>query len=490
MEVIFPEGYQQLFVSAFGESAWEAYQTATMQPYTRGMRINPLRSSTHLLPAVKRVPWAANAWYVSQTSKIGNDPLHAAGCVYLQEPTAMGPVTVLAPRQGEHILDLCAAPGGKTTQIGELMENSGFLLANDPHSARAEALAENVERIGLTHTAVANAEPKRLTNAYREYFDGILVDAPCSGEGLFRREPESTLHWSLETLIKNAGRQLQILEEAYQMLKPGSRLVYSTCTFNPIENELVCAKFAIAHPDMQMLPVALPNIDAGLSTVQLKHAAEAHPLIRQMLDAMPLHWDEIPTQLAGRFFPHHCEGEGHFIARFEKMQKKPRSDSSKRPERRPERNFNAKNRALESEFEVFSRQVLTVDFLDWLKTTRTLQTIGDTLYALTEGAMRIHPLLRPGLALLRTEYGHAVPHHSLALALKPEDVQQDICLHHGDDRILDYLKGLTIPCVNLNGWVLVTVDGAPLGWGKAVNGVLKNHYPKGLRRPYQFAGAD
>ncbi len=485
MDHVFPEGYKELFVSSFGESAWEAYLSAYIEPYTRGMRIHPLRKVDLQFEQGNSIPWATNAYYVSQASKIGNDPLHAAGCLYLQEPTAMAPVTVLAPVQGENILDLCAAPGGKTTQIGALMENTGFLLANDPHPARAEALAENIERWGLTRTAVANVEPQRLTKAYQDFFDGILVDAPCSGEGLFRREPEATAHWTLENLIKNAARQLEILKEAYQMLKPGGRLVYSTCTFNPIENELVCAKFAMTHPDMQLSPVALPEMDAALSPMQLRHTGQRHPFIQEALNAMPANWDEIPTQHAGRFFPQHTNGEGHFIARFEKQHGTAFPNKT-----RHGRQTGAKTKNLKTDFESFAREVLSVDWLERLKSGYTLQTIGDTFYALTEGAQLIHPLLRPGLALMRMEYGHAVPHHSLALALRPEDVQLELRLRYGDDRVLDYLRGQTIPCEDLNGWVLVTVDGAPLGWGKAVHGMVKNHYPKGLRRSYGFASTN
>ncbi len=485
MDNVFPEGYKKMFVSSFGESAWEAYLSAYIEPYTRGMRIHPLRKVAFPFTLGTSIPWAANAYFVSQAFKIGNDPLHAAGCLYLQEPTAMAPVTVLAPVQGENILDLCAAPGGKTTQIGALMENTGVLLANDPHPARAEALAENIERWGLSHTAVANVEPKRLSRSYRAFFDGILVDAPCSGEGLFRREPEATAHWSLENLMKNAMRQLEILEEAYQMLKPGGRLVYSTCTFNPIENELVCAKFAMAHPDLQLLPIALPEMDAALSPTQLKRAGQAHPLIQDVLDTMPSNWDAVPTHHAGRFFPHHAKGEGHFIARFIKQHSAVSFNKAK-----PDRITSAKNRTLKTDFESFAKEFFINDWLEQLKNISTLLTIGDTLYALTEGAQLIHPLLRPGLALMRMEHEHAVPHHSLALSLRSENVQQELRLHYGDGRILEYLRGQTIPCDNLSGWVLITIDGAPLGWGKAVNGVVKNHYPKGLRRSYGFASID
>lgn len=269
------------------------------------------------------------------------------------------------------------------------------------------------------------------------------------------------------------------------MLKPGGRLVYSTCTFNPIENELVCAKFAMAHPDLQLLPIALPEMDAALSPTQLKRAGQAHPLIQDVLDTMPSNWDAVPTHHAGRFFPHHAKGEGHFIARFIKQHSAVSFNKAK-----PDRITSAKNRTLKTDFESFAKEFFINDWLEQLKNISTLLTIGDTLYALTEGAQLIHPLLRPGLALMRMEHEHAVPHHSLALSLRSENVQQELRLHYGDGRILEYLRGQTIPCDNLSGWVLITIDGAPLGWGKAVNGVVKNHYPKGLRRSYGFASID
>jgi 16S rRNA C967 or C1407 C5-methylase (RsmB/RsmF family)/NOL1/NOP2/fmu family ribosome biogenesis protein len=488
LNVNFPEGYKELYVASFGETAWEAYRSAMAQPFARGLRVNPLRvASSRPLPLEAPIPWAANGYYLSLQSGIGNDPLHAAGCIYLQEPTAMAPVAILNPQQGENILDLCAAPGGKSTQIGALMKQEGFLLVNDPHPARAEALAENVERLGLTHTAIANVAPAQLTRAYETYFDGILVDAPCSGEGLFRREPDASLHWSVDQLIPNAARQLEILEAAYQMLEPGGRIVYSTCTFNPIENEFVCAKFAMNHPDMRLVPTQLPDSDEALSPLQLRQAGAGHPLIQRALDTLDPAWIELPTQYATRYFPQHCHGEGHFIARFEKQVAS--SPSHRTPA--PSHGLTiALTKRLQKEFDTLASSMLSAEFLHTLLHTRSLQARGDTLYALTEGAQRIHTLLRPGLALMRLAYGHAVPHHSLALAMRAQDAQRELRLPYGDQRILDYLHGQTITCGNDNGWTLVTVEGAPLGWGKAVGGILKNHYPKGLRRTYAFATDD
>ena len=508
-----PNGYRDLFIASFGDSVWEEYLAALQRPHTRGLRINPLRTGTERLRSEDAIPWASDAYSLDLNSTIGNDPLHAAGCLYLQEPTAMAPVTALAPLPGERILDLCAAPGGKTTQIGTLMQGTGFLLANDPHPARAEALAENVERFGLPHAAVANVEPERLIDAYHEHFDGILVDAPCSGEGLFRRDPGAVGQWSEAQVERNAVRQLTILDAAYRMLRPGGRLVYSTCTFNPLENELVCAAFARAHLDMTVEPVRLPGSEPGLSGAQLAAAGTRHPLIGRASDALTA-WGQadtggtqvgeqadaggtqvgeqaVPTELTARFFPQHANGEGHFIARFHK--RAPRATPALK---RTKTGHKAAGRdrartdpteQLAKEFADFARRTLRPEAVEALLSDRTLRTQGTILYAVAAEALRVPALLRPGLALMRRERGHAAPHHALALALRSSDAHTVLRLPYGDPRILSYLRGETIPSSTRDGWTLVAVDEAPLGWGKTVNGTLKNHYPKGLRRAYAFA---
>lgn len=490
MDIRLPEGFQELFIATFGEDAWQQYQDTLTQTHTRGLRVNSLRKTTSL-PLQDPIPWTNDGYYLNVDSTIGNDPIHAAGGIYLQEPSAMAPVTVLAPEPSERILDLCAAPGGKTTQIGALMQQTGFLLANDANAERCTALTENVERMGLTNTAVANALPPNLTAAYEQFFDGILVDAPCSGEGLFRREPDAVNHWSFEQVLMNTKRQLEILEAAYQMLRPGGRLVYSTCTLNPLENEGVCAEFVARHPDLTVQPITLLAATPGLTPTDLQTAGRNHQGIDVFLASLSTAWDQVPTERTIRLLPYKGAGEGHFVALLYK-------EKSVAPERsqvgtasvsrtRHKAHKTADKSNLTALFSKFAKEVLTPDYHEWLEANRLLQPRGKILYALLPEAERVDVLLRPGLPLLKMEYDHAVPHHAFALALRPADTRREFRLGYGDERVLAYLKGLPIPCTGENGWRLVTVDGLPLGWGKAVNGTLKNHYPKGLRRNYAFA---
>ena len=287
-----PEAYIVQMKRLLGEAGFFAYENSLSQPVTRALRVNLLLCPDGNPPAKiegmgERVPWAAGAYFVEGDARPGLSPLHEGGLFYLQEPSAMTAVTALDPKPGEKVLDLCAAPGGKSTQIAALMAGQGLLVSNEPVPSRAQILSRNIERMGVRNAVVTSAYPQELAPHFTGFFDRILVDAPCSGEGMFRRQPEARDEWTENAPRGCADRQMEILSEAAKMLAPGGRMVYSTCTFNDTENEDVLARFLALHPEFSLVPFSLPS---------LPQAKEGY-----------LH-----------LYPHEMRGEGHFVSLLEK----------------------------------------------------------------------------------------------------------------------------------------------------------------------------
>lgn len=385
------------------------------------------------------VPWEANGRYLRPDVKPGSSVAHAAGAFYMQEASAMASAAALDARPGEHILDLCAAPGGKSTQIAAALGDSGLLVSNDPEPARAKALAGNLERMGVPNAAVVCALPDRLADAWPERFDALLVDAPCSGEGMFRREPQARLEWSPASPEGCAKRQAGILDEAAKMLKPGGRLIYSTCTFNALENEGSVRAFLERHPEFAPEDFALDGVGAS----------EGGML---------------------RLWPHRVRGDGHFVARLRKAgQTPPRRQP---PATRPDREAAALIDALRREV-----CALPEAWAD-MQPVR----LGDRLYLIPADAPETAGLrvVSPGLCLLRAGRNHIEPEHALAMALPPRCALRRCELD--DEQATAFLRGEVVPSDGEKGWALALWRGMPLGWGKRSDGALKNHLPKGLRR--------
>ncbi|HPS82315.1 MAG TPA: RsmB/NOP family class I SAM-dependent RNA methyltransferase, partial [Candidatus Limiplasma sp.] len=236
-----PQAFARRIQSQLGEDG-PAYFEAMSQPPQRGLRLNPARNpdappAEWIEGLLEPIPWSADSYYLALDSAAGSAPLHEAGAYYLQEPSAMAPATVLAARPGETVLDLCAAPGGKSTQLAAAMAGQGTLVCNEPVPSRAQILSRNLERMGATNALAVCADPAQLAERWPRMFDAILVDAPCSGEGMFRRHPETRLEWREEAPVRCALRQANILQSACAMLRVGGRLCYSTCTLNREENE-------------------------------------------------------------------------------------------------------------------------------------------------------------------------------------------------------------------------------------------------------------
>lgn len=495
----YPPDFEQMYQAIFGATDWADFSATADDPVVRGVRIHHTQDIMPRLPESiisRPIVWCEDAFFITNDHLLGKDPLHAAGCYYIQEPSAMAPVEALAPQPGENVLDLCAAPGGKTVQIAHRMQNQGFLLANEPYPDRCTTLVENVERMGAWITQVTQIYPEHLVDVYPSFFDRILVDAPCSGEGMFRKDERAIAEWHKDLPTQNAERQLSILRSAYQMLKPGGILVYSTCTFNPIENEAVCLAFLTEHKDLIGESCDLAFSVPGLSASELQAASERYLPLHDFLQQHRVTLQNHPTH---RYFPHSSASEGHFIARFCKSSAEAREHKSDPSHlNRTRRPIPKKTESdLVTTFSQWAQMSLQPSYLEALQSQCELIVKKEVLYAVTLPNRLTRGILRPGLPLLTVPHHHPIPTHALALCLHATDVLQSLHLPYGDPRILRFLYGETIDVSDLantftkpsreSEWILITIENTPFSWGKLVGHTIKNHYPKGLRRAYQFA---
>ena len=453
-----PEAYIAQMKRLLGEAGFFAYEQSLSQPVTRALRVNLLLRPDGSLPCPgegvgERVPWAKGCYFVEGDARPGLSPLHEGGLFYLQEPSALSAVSVLAPQPGERVLDLCAAPGGKSTQIAGLMQGRGLLVCNEPVPSRAQILSRNVERMGVRNAIVTSAMPAQLAPRFPAFFDRILVDAPCSGEGMFRRQPEARDEWSAGSPRGCADRQLEILEAAAKMLAPGGALVYSTCTFNDTENEGVLARFTAAHPEFALEPFALPGLPSG-------------------------------SRGYVHLYPHEIRGEGHFVSL---LRKAPDAPGAPENEEKPRRAVKpARGRGEQAKKAQQPAIAVPEDVLAPGVSFDRLHAAGGSLWALPEGLDDLSRLdglrvLRTGLLLAHAEGRRAEPDHALAMALTPCEAARTAELDEA--QALAYQAGETLELGDLEpGYTLLTLRGVSLGFGKQAGGVMKNHYPKGLRR--------
>ena len=452
-----PEAYVSQMKRLLGEAGFFAYEQSLTQPVTRALRVNLLLCPDGRLPCeiegVKDpVPWAKGCYFVEGDARPGLSPLHEGGLFYLQEPSALSAVSVLDPRPGERVLDLCAAPGGKSTQIAGLMQGRGLLVCNEPVPARAQILSRNVERMGVRNAVVTSAMPAQLAPRFPAFFDRILVDAPCSGEGMFRRQPEARDEWSENSPRGCADRQMEILEEAAKMLAPGGALVYSTCTFNDTENEGVLARFTAAHPEFTLEAFELPGLPSG-------RRGYVH------------------------LYPHEIRGEGHFVSL---LRKSPDAPGAPEYEDRTHRAAKPARGRGEGAKKAQQPSIAVPDVLAPGVSFDRLHAAGDCLWALPEGLDDVSRLdglrvLRTGLLLAHLEGRRAEPDHALAMALRPQEAARTAGLT--PEQALSYQAGEALDLGDIApGYTLLTLCGVSLGFGKQAGGLMKNHYPKGLRR--------
>lgn len=533
----FPKMYEDNMKALLGEEGFISYAATFEKEPRAGLRVNTLKISPEAFlkrkeneeafhhqsdgvnvlneaasnctgtASLKQVPWCDTGFYYEEETNVySKHPDYAAGLYYLQEPSAMAPAAILPIREGDRVLDLCAAPGGKSTYLAAKLGRSGLLFSNDISPSRAKALLKNIELCGTTQTVVLSEAPYALSKRFPEQFDKILVDAPCSGEGMFHKEPAIMKNWEQYGNEYYAKLQREILDAAYRLLKPGGMLLYSTCTFAPLEDEQMVWSFLKSHEDMSLLPIPkVGGMEDGhpewLNFGKNEAETESEELnkISQRAD----------VRNTARFWPQKLEGQGHFAALFEKAAATSAAAASVNKEGKKNRTggslgadlfsmqpsemrgaFSAADLQL---FEAWCKENLTRGWQQILPKGGYLSKIGDSLYysPIPQGVLKGLRVLRCGVLLGELKKDRFEPSQALALVLKKEDVRRTADYPVSSQEVRRYLKGETLTAPGSpdgspekkgsteDGWTLVLAEGYPLGWAKAVRGLLKNKYLKG-----------
>lgn len=457
-----PDAFWAKMATLLDAESFAAFQQSFTHTARVGLRVNTLKIAvadfTSKRPFVL-TPVGAHepaGFVVDEAERPGSHPYHAAGLYYLQEPAAMTVAALAAPQPGEWVLDLAAAPGGKSTHLASLLGDVGLLVANEVEANRVGMLSSNLERWGARQVVTTNSSPEKLAQVWPGVFDRVLLDAPCSGEGMFRRL--GGFAWSPAMVEACARRQGQILPAAAAMVRPGGWLIYSTCTFSPEENEAVIGRFLAQFPEFALVERPLP---AGAERGRPLWGGEyAHDTLSRTI----------------RLWPHKFAGEGHFVAI---LQREGGDEKREKGRERRETWRVGLARAEERLWRDFVAEVLMVDF-----PAERLHVWNGRLYLLPPAlpALSSVHITRPGLLLGELHEAYFKPAHALALSLKATEVGQTLAWSADDLAVKQYVQGQDIPVEGGNGWVLVQVEGFGLGWGKRVNGRLKNHYPRGLRQ--------
>jgi NOL1/NOP2/sun family putative RNA methylase len=437
------------------DKEYDDYMKSLDEKSVNGIRINTLKTDKGSFKNIcncqlENVKWCDEGFYCGENDKSGKSIFHHAGLFYIQEPSAMSAASVLPSGRGMRILDICAAPGGKTTQTAAKMGNSGLLFANDISSARAKAIVKNIELMGIKNCIVMSENPKNITDRFHNFFDCILIDAPCSGEGMFRRKADLIKSWNEEMLEFCEKTQREILDSAEKMLKKDGFIVYSTCTFSPEEDERVIEDFLDLHSNYELIEI---GEKFGFEKGRPKWTKSQ---------------DEKFSRCR-RIWPHKMKGEGHFIALMKKISgdtcfdyEKEQSDNDKRIEI----------------FREFVSENLNV------KLEGIFKIINNNIYLLPEDTPKLKGIriLRSGLLLGEFKKERFEPSQAFAMFLKKEEAKNSWDFSFDDERVIRYLKGETVEAeTEKNGWCLVCAGGFPLGWAKAQNGRLKNKYQTGWR---------
>lgn len=430
----FPTGFEEKYQRLLGKEAASFFSTFDQEPIS-AFRTNPLKEGqlTFSNP-ISETNWG----YYGKVS--GKSPEHVTGLVYSQEPAAQMVAQVAHPHEGMRVLDLAAAPGGKSTHLLSYLNNTGLLVSNEINNKRSKILVENIERFGARNVLVTNESAERLAKVFSSFFDLIVLDAPCSGEGMFRKQPDAMDYWSLDYPAQCATLQREILEDAVKMLANGGELVYSTCTWAPEENEEIVAwlldEFPLELVDIPKLNGMTPGIDYPETA---------------------------------RMYPHHFKGEGQFVAKFRFV------GEHKLPKLKPARsNLTADQRSL---WQSFQKEHLKIELKG------DLQTFGDQLYLLPLGLPDLSKIkiARNGLHLGTFKKKRFEPSFALGLALQPSEVKNKLELSQQDFEV--YVGGETLQIKQSlpNGWYQLIIHGNGLGFAKLANQTLKNYFPKGLR---------
>lgn len=483
-----PQSFLDSMKEILGED-YEAFLTGFDGQRQYGLRVNTLKMNLEEFERIapfhlKKVPWISNGYFYNAEDVPAKHPFYSAGLYYLQEPSAMTPASRLKVQPGERVLDLCAAPGGKATELGAALQEEGLLVANDINTARAKALLRNLELFGISNSFVTNEPPHVLAERFPEFFHKIMVDAPCSGEGMFRKNPAVVDSWKEKGPEYFSKLQREIIVQAADMLLPGGMMFYSTCTFSPLENEKTITHLLKERPDMEVVPMEdYEGFAEGLTSYKDEAFDESCKLCR-------------------RIWPHKMSGEGHFMALLHK--KRGAEQEIKSDEKASKKSKKAKKK---QQTETLSsvwwekckslskeQKAAAEDFFAHVNLAYDVGRIdvrGDNLYYLPEpqyDGRGLH-FLRNGLFMGEFKKKRFEPSQPFALALRAQDFDQVLDFPADDERLQRYLRGETLDVSDLingekkrKGWQLVMAAGHPLGFGKLVNNNLKNKYPAGWRK--------
>jgi len=525
-----PAAFEEKMRKLMGEEEYGELAAALAGQREFGLRVNTLKISRDKFIEIspfelEAVPWTKDGFYISGEAGPGRHPYYHAGLYYIQEPSAMLPGHVLGAEPGERVLDLCAAPGGKTVQIAAAMKGRGLLVSNDINSERVKALVKNVELCGIRNAVVLNESPEKLVRSFEGYFDRILIDAPCSGEGMFRKDEAAARSWESFKCERCTQMQESILHCADKLLKPGGTLVYSTCTFSPEEDEQMILKFMVSHKGYELAEIpkvagieggrpqwAAPVADAVLGGIGRGIAAEKAVAVTDEMvrTAAGTAVSGILGQLTrtARLWPHRLRGEGHFVAKLVKRgsEVKTGSESDNKNERTVPGGEMAGNVPDDKRTgDTFSdEKVRTVpideDVVAYEKLPGAFHKfVDDNLNYFPEGVFMLKgrnlyhlPEVPPQLAGLRTaKFGWFLgtfegerfePSHSMVIGLEKNAFKRTVDLDADSREAAGYLKGETLMIEGEKGWTAVCVDGFTIGWAKQTGSMLKNMYPRGWRR--------
>ena len=430
---------------------YEDFENSLNGTPERGFRINTDKITTEDFMKInpfggENIPYVKNGFYFSY-DKIGNHPYHHAGMIYVQEPAAMAPAECIHINPDWKILDMCAAPGGKSVQLKNKLGDNGVLVSNEIIPSRCKILTGNIERLGLKNCVTTCMDTKYLTDSFPDTFDLIMVDAPCSGEGMFRKDDIAISEWSLENVKKCAERQTEILNNAFTALKSGGYIIYATCTFSLEENEMVIDRFLSEHPNFEIIPVKAEVLNNSSDGIVFEGAKCEN------------------LKFARRFYPHKNRGEGQFMALLHNTDEV--------------RDYNFKNVSKPKKIDNTVFSFLDDTIFQYEKKNILLKN-GNLYYFTPDFPIDNIKCFSNGVAIGEIKKNYILPHHQFFMAFGNE-FKRKIELSADSNELQKYLKGEEISTDCENGWAVVMVDGCSVGGAKVVSGVAKNHYPKGLR---------
>lgn len=462
-----PQAFLHRMEDMLGDE-FEPFLAAYEQPRTYGLRVNTAKISCEefeqIVPfEVKKIPWVSNSYFYNEDVRPSRCALYQAGLYYLQEPSAMTPASRIPVEPGEYVLDMCAAPGGKATAVGSALKGEGLLVANDISTTRARALLRNLELFGIPNLFVANEKPEKMVKNFPEFFHKIILDAPCSGEGMFRKEEALARDWTTEKSEELSRIQKQLCLNAADMLQPGGQMLYSTCTFAPCEDEQIISWLLRERPELSL--ISMEDYE-GFSTGNPEWG-DGNPQLKKCV----------------RIFPHKMQGEGHFLALLQKEGTAGPSAASAGTSKTSRLAADVR-KYMEEFFREIGLKTLDGQEFDWNR----VEVRADKVYYLPSVSCNFRGLtfIRNGLYLGDLKKNRFEPAQPLALAFRKNEAEAVISLSVDDPRLERYLKGETLTiepeeAAHSKGWHLLCVEGYPLGFGKLVNGTLKNKYPAGWR---------